>query len=193
MFMFYTHSYFPLHISHVNPMLFILTYSHITIYICVCGCGRKKRHQSGSLLPPTAKQSLGTFAMALCSWLLSACVVAPISWEKLYIPLKTRFGLSIDLHICNVKKVKYNTIFDQVLLTCIAILHSLERQTRDHQMVTYRRWEGQSHLLEDPHRAACRGRDRNKQVVFSAGQTQPEGVRNQVTFHKVSTKHKLKF
>ena len=153
-------------------MLFILTYSQYPMHISVCGCGRKKSHQSASLLPPTSKQSSGFVKL-----IVSACVVAPISWEKLYIPLKTRFGLSIDLHICNVKKVKYITRFDQVLLACIDILHSPERQTRDHQMVTYRRWEGQNHLLEDPHRAACRGRDRNKLVVFSVGQTQPEGVR----------------
>ena len=97
-------------------MLFILTYSQYPMHISVCGCGRKKSHQSGSLLPPTSKQSLGFVKL-----IVSACVVAPISWEKLYIPLKTRFGLSIDLHICNVKKVKYNTIFDQVLLACIGI------------------------------------------------------------------------
>ena len=74
MFMPYTHSYFPLHISHVNPMLFILTYSHITIYICVW-LWQKEEAPIWFSSSPHSQSKL----RHLCLWLCVAdCIQLPL-------------------------------------------------------------------------------------------------------------------
>ena len=74
MFMSNTHSYFALHISHVNPLLFHTYLQPITIHVCVW-LWKKEESPVWFSSSPHSQSKLRHFALALVELIDSACVL----------------------------------------------------------------------------------------------------------------------
>ena len=155
MFMSDTHSYFALHISHVNPLLFHTYLQPITIHVCVW-LWKKEESPVWFSSSPHSQSKLMHFALALVELIDSACVCCSHFlgefintpgdqvWSLNQLSLLTEFRSNTLLVLISNQSWSAPNLFRQT--------HNSLASNGD-----FRLKGGQSHL-PGPHRASRRGR-----------------------------------